>query len=68
MRTYTLFVAADEVHSHKPLTQGYLGVLKDSAYFLTEIVVALGAAEPAVTTFMAVVLTAVGAYYIVTPT
>ena len=61
MRTDTLFVTADKVHSHKPLTQGYLGVLKDSADLLAEILVALGTAEPAVSTFMTVVLTAVGA-------
>ncbi len=67
MRTDTLLVTADEVHSHKPLTQGYLGVLKGSADFLAEILVALGAAEPAVSTFMTVVLTTVWADHIVTP-
>ena len=61
MRTDTLLVAADKVHSHKPLSQGYLGVFKDSADFLAEILVALGAAEPAVSTFMTVVLSTIGA-------
>ena len=37
-------------------------LLQKTAHFDSDFVVALGAAEPAVTTFMTVVLTAVGAY------
>jgi len=61
-------VAADEVHSHKPLTQGYLGVLKDSTHLLTEVAVALGTAEPAILSLVTMMLTAIGADHIITPT
>ena len=42
-RRYTLLVAADKIHSHKPLNQGYLGVLEDSTYGNSEGAVAMGA-------------------------
>ena len=31
----------DKVHCHKPFTESNLGILKDSAYLLTKVLVAL---------------------------
>jgi hypothetical protein len=64
-----LLMATDKVHSHKPLDEGNLGVLKDSTYGFREVVVASGAYEPTILPAVAVVVSAVRTNHItVSPT
>ena len=68
-RRYTLLVAADKIHSHKPLNQGYLGVLEDSTYGNSEGAVAMGTDIFPILACVTMVLPAVGANHItVSPT
>ena len=61
MGGYSLLVRRDKVHSHKPLDEGNLSVLKDSPNGFREVVIASGAHEstifPAVTMAMTAVRT-----------
>ena len=61
MAADTLLVRWNEVHCHKPLDKGQLGVLEDCANQAGEIPLALVAAEPLVLASTAMVSTAVGA-------
>ena len=64
---YTLLVAADEVHSHKPLPQREFGVLEYRAYQYGEVVSAFVAAILAVLAFHTFDAAAVRADHTVAP-
>ena len=68
-RRHTLLVAADKIHSHKPLNQGYLGILEDSTYGNGEGAVAMRADILSVLAYVTMVLSTIGANHItVSPT
>ena len=68
-RGYALLVAADKIHSHKPLNQGYLGILEDSTYGNGEGAVAMRADILSVLAYVTMVLSTIGANHItVSPT
>lgn len=62
MGGYALLVAADEVHSHKPLDEAYLGVLEYRTHGHVERALALRAAVSPVLAGVAVVPSAVRAH------
>lgn len=68
VRGNTLLVRGNEVHGYKPLAEGQVTALKDSADLAREIVLALVATETTISALGAVMLTADGADNIVTPT
>ena len=65
-----LLVAADKVHSHKPLLQRQLGILKDGSHKAGETLVAMGALELIVTVTALIYMgaTAERAHYNLAPT
>jgi hypothetical protein len=66
-RGNTLLMTADKVHCHKPLAQGYLGILENRANQHGEIGAATVTAVFTIGAFNAFYATAIGAYNVFTP-
>ena len=60
-------MTANEVHGYEPLLKGEVCILKDSSYGAREVMLALIAAVASVRTSCTVVLSAYGAYNVLTP-
>ena len=63
-RRNTLLMAADKIHSHKPLEEADFGILEDSAYGDSEGAMTMGADVFSVLACMTMMLAAIGANHI----
>jgi hypothetical protein len=68
MAADTLLVRRNQIHRHKPLAKVNLGVIEYCTNFLTKVLVTVGTTETTIGSLVAMVLTAVRAYDIITPT